>query len=414
MYHDAICYRMATTDFSVRRPHLPGCICICKGEMDDVDQHMELAASPSSCLLRSNKASCRCSTALVLSVSPTTWGCTLNSRGSLSGGSFSTMCAVTLDSSSMQLPSGRESVSLISSLLTFLLPAHTMCFCPQTQCGGAGRLLFASRGFLPRGDSDASLPDDSRLLAPRGLLSLWESTPSQLSFSDASREADEVSMSAAAASASDPSPKTAPAEATSSSRSAAGSAANLKGMLMVGCSVLAGATSPWGVNKRTSPHDFPLAAAVLVGFLALLLEAALGAFVQVSGDVVGEIKGVQEIQGAQFGTVGLGLGRLLLFILAQEIVGDDNMQHLQAMSLSRSTVGKTGGSQFCRKKTISSVKLAVMELDHGEAGTADHIDFVHTGNTTLKDRGHKVQDLHRRGSGQVNIRQDGVLGAAII
>lgn len=55
-----------------------------------------------------------------------------------------------------------------------------------------------------------------------------------------------------------------------------------------------------------------------------------------------------------------------------------------------------------------------MELDHGEAGTADHVDFVHTGNTALKDRGHKVQDLHRRGSGQVNIRQDGVLGAAIV
>lgn len=32
------------------------------------------------------------------------------------------------------------------------------------------------------------------------------------------------------------------------------------------------------------------------------------------------------------------------------------MAHSQAMCLSWSTVGRTGGSQFCRKKMISSVK----------------------------------------------------------
>lgn len=55
-----------------------------------------------------------------------------------------------------------------------------------------------------------------------------------------------------------------------------------------------------------------------------------------------------------------------------------------------------------------------MELDHGEASTADHVDFVHIGDTAFEDCRHEVQDLGRRGSGQVDIRQDGVLGAAIV
>lgn len=60
------------------------------------------------------------------------------------------------------------------------------------------------------------------------------------------------------------------------------------------------------------------------------------------------------------------------------------------------------------------VKLAVMELDYRETSAADHVDFVHAGDTASEDCCHKVQDLSRRGSGQVDIRQDGVLRVAIV
>lgn len=60
------------------------------------------------------------------------------------------------------------------------------------------------------------------------------------------------------------------------------------------------------------------------------------------------------------------------------------------------------------------VELVVMELDHGEASAADHGDFVRAGDTASKDRRHEVQDLGRGGGGQVDVRQDGVLGAAIV
>lgn len=60
------------------------------------------------------------------------------------------------------------------------------------------------------------------------------------------------------------------------------------------------------------------------------------------------------------------------------------------------------------------VKLAVMELDHGEASAADDVDFVHAGDAALQDCRHQFQDLCWRGCGQVDIRQDGVLRASIV
>lgn len=55
-----------------------------------------------------------------------------------------------------------------------------------------------------------------------------------------------------------------------------------------------------------------------------------------------------------------------------------------------------------------------MELDYRETSAADHMDFVHAGDTAPKDCCHKVQDLSWSGSWQVNIRQDGVLRAAVV
>lgn len=55
------------------------------------------------------------------------------------------------------------------------------------------------------------------------------------------------------------------------------------------------------------------AAAVFLRLLALPLEAAARALVQVPGDVVRELEGVQEIEGPQFGALVMGLGGLLLF-----------------------------------------------------------------------------------------------------
>lgn len=45
------------------------------------------------------------------------------------------------------------------------------------------------------------------------------------------------------------------------------------------------------------------------------------------------------------------------------------------------------------------VKLTVMELNHGETSTANHVDLVHTGNAALEDCCHEIQDLRRTGSG---------------
>ena len=55
-----------------------------------------------------------------------------------------------------------------------------------------------------------------------------------------------------------------------------------------------------------------------------------------------------------------------------------------------------------------------MELDDGEASAADHLDFVHARHTASEDCCYEVQDLCRGGGGQVDVRQDGVLGAAVI
>ena len=60
------------------------------------------------------------------------------------------------------------------------------------------------------------------------------------------------------------------------------------------------------------------------------------------------------------------------------------------------------------------IKLPVMELDHRETSAAHHMDFVHAGDTARKDCRHEIQDLGWSGSRQVNVRQDGVLRAAIV
>lgn len=55
-----------------------------------------------------------------------------------------------------------------------------------------------------------------------------------------------------------------------------------------------------------------------------------------------------------------------------------------------------------------------MELDYRETSAADHVDFVHAGDAASKDCRHKFQHLCWRGGGDVNVRQDGVLRAAVI
>lgn len=60
------------------------------------------------------------------------------------------------------------------------------------------------------------------------------------------------------------------------------------------------------------------------------------------------------------------------------------------------------------------VQLTMMELNHRETSAADHVDFVHTGNAAFEDRCHKFQDLCWRRGGEVDIREDGVLRAAVV
>lgn len=55
-----------------------------------------------------------------------------------------------------------------------------------------------------------------------------------------------------------------------------------------------------------------------------------------------------------------------------------------------------------------------MELDHGQTSAADHVDLVHAGDAPPQDYRHEFQDLRGRGRGQVDVGQDGVLGAAVV
>lgn len=56
----------------------------------------------------------------------------------------------------------------------------------------------------------------------------------------------------------------------------------------------------------------------------------------------------------------------------------------------------------------------MMKLDYWETCAADHMDFMHAGDAASKDCRHKFEDLGWCGSGQINIREDGVLRTAII
>lgn len=55
-----------------------------------------------------------------------------------------------------------------------------------------------------------------------------------------------------------------------------------------------------------------------------------------------------------------------------------------------------------------------MELGDGETGAADHLDVVHAGHAASQDCCHQLQDIGRRGSRQVDVGQDGVLGVAVV
>lgn len=59
------------------------------------------------------------------------------------------------------------------------------------------------------------------------------------------------------------------------------------------------------------------------------------------------------------------------------------------------------------------VELSMTELDNGKSCWGERLYFVHTWNTLSQNGSYQIQDFHRSGCGQVYVRQNGVLGAAV-
>lgn len=60
------------------------------------------------------------------------------------------------------------------------------------------------------------------------------------------------------------------------------------------------------------------------------------------------------------------------------------------------------------------VELSMTELDHRKSGSAERLYFVYTRNALPQNGCNKLQNFNRSGSGQVNVRQNGVFRMAIL
>lgn len=60
------------------------------------------------------------------------------------------------------------------------------------------------------------------------------------------------------------------------------------------------------------------------------------------------------------------------------------------------------------------VELLVTELDHRKSSSAERLNFVNTWNALPQNNSDQLQNFSRRGSGQVNVRQNGVFRTAIL